>query len=41
VLFDVAYTYEFGNYLDPDQSGNRISVRSQQFFVSLIYRHQR
>ena len=41
MLFDVAYTYEFGDYLDPDQSGNRISVRSQQFFVSLIYRHRR
>jgi len=41
VLFDVAYTYEFGNYLDPDQSGNRISVRSQQLFFSLIYRHHR
>jgi hypothetical protein len=41
MLFDVAYTYEFGNYLDPDQSGRRISVRSQRLFVSLIYRHRR
>ena len=40
MLLDVAYLYEFGDYLDVDQSGSRIEVRSQQFFVSIIYRHR-
>ncbi len=39
MLLDVAYTYEFGDYLDGDQSGSRIKVRTQQFYVSVIYRH--
>lgn len=40
MLLDVAYTYEFGDYLDIDQSGSRIKVRAQQFYVSVIYRHR-
>jgi long-subunit fatty acid transport protein len=41
VLFDVAYTFEHGSYLDVDESGNRITVRAQQVVFSLIYRHDR
>lgn len=40
MLLDVAYNYEFGDYLDSDQSGRRISVSSQKLIVSLIYRHR-
>jgi hypothetical protein len=41
ILFDAAYTYERGSYLDVDGSGRRIRVKAQQVFLSLIYRHVR
>ena len=40
MLLDVAYTFEFGDYLDVDQSGSRIKVRAHQLYVSVIYRHR-
>jgi len=41
ILFDAAYSYERGSYLDVDMSGNRIRVKAQQVVFSLIYRHER
>jgi len=47
MLIDVAYVYQSGSYLEPidpeldDQDPPHSKLRSQRFFVSLIYRHRK